>query len=250
MHSFKTLIIEDEPAQRKELEWLVSRETSLELAGTADSVEKSIALINQTAPDLVLMDIQLTDGTAFDILHHFPQPAFRIIFITAFGHYAIKAIRFGALDYLMKPVDQQEFAQAIQRLKLQHDPYFSERIGIMKQMGQPEKPTDMNAQICIPSIDSLQLARLDDILYLEGEGAYTKIHFRQGKKLTASKPLKHYEELLPGDFFIRPHQSYIVNRNRIDRYLKTGILVMEDQSEVPVATRRKEYVVNLLTTHR
>ncbi|RPE12774.1 DNA-binding response regulator [Chitinophaga lutea] len=248
MHRFKTLIIEDEPAIRKELEWMVTQKEELALTAVADSVAKALDLLAQTTPDLVLMDIQLEDGTAFDILHHHPSPAFRIIFITAYDHYAIRAIRYGALDYLLKPIDQQDFNGAIERLKKQEVAGLPGRLDIARQMAIPEKAVDMNAQICIAATDCLQMIRLADVMHLSGEGAYTKIFLQQGKRITASKPLKYYEELLPGENFIRPHQSYIVNRQYIDKYLKSGILVMRDQTEIPVATRRKEFIINCLTT--
>ena len=246
MYQIKTLIIEDEPAIQKELKWLVSQEKSLQLEATAATVGEALQIIKSTKPDLVLMDIQLADGTAFDILNQLEEPAFHIIFITAYNHFAIKAIKYGALDYLLKPIDNEEFSIAIQKLnKVKHTDYQGQ-INILKEHGS-SKPIEMNASICITSLDCLQMIRLNEIIFLSGEGSYTQIHLENNKKVVASKPLKYYEDLLPGDFFLRTHQSYIVNKNFIDKYLKTGVMVMKDLSEIPVATRRKEFILDHLS---
>ncbi|MOA46283.1 LytTr DNA-binding domain protein [compost metagenome] len=105
----------------------------------------------------------------------------------------------------------------------------------------------MNSGIWITSVDCLQMVRLNEIIYLSGEGSYTQIHLENNKKVTASKPLKYYEDLLPNEFFIRTHQSYIINKNFIDKYLKTGVMVMKNLSEIPVATRRKDAILEQLT---
>jgi two-component system LytT family response regulator len=248
MHPLKTLIIEDEPAVRKELEWLVSQEKSLKLEATASSVEQALQVIKDTGPHLVLMDIQLTDGTAFDILNKLEEPAFHIIFITAYDHFAIKAIKFGALDYLLKPIDGEEFSATIQKLnKKMSGADYSAQINIAKEQHTKEL-ISMSSTLCITSVDCLQWIKLNEIIYLSGEGSYTQFHLENNKKATASKPLKYYEDLLPPDYFLRTHQSYIVNKNFIDKYLKTSILVMKDLSEVPVAVRKKEFVLQQLST--
>ena len=249
MHRFKTIIVEDEPSPRKELEWLVAHTAALEHRGTADGVESARALILAQLPDLVLLDIQLKDGTAFDLLQYFPNPAFRIIFITAFGHHSIRAIRFGALDYLLKPLSHEEFAQAVQRLQ-EKEAAYQQRLDVVRDMAQQGKPVNMDDKICIPSVDSLHMVRLGDIVHLAGDGAYTVITVHPGKKITASRPLKHYESLLPPEQFIRPHQSWVVNRHRIAKYLKSGFLVMDDQSEIPVATRKRDHIIQLLSAFR
>lgn len=248
MHQLKTLIIEDEPAVRKELEWLVSQEKSLKLEGTAHSVISALQLIKEIEPQLILMDIQLTDGTAFDILNKLGEPAFHIIFITAYDHFAIKAIKFGALDYLLKPIDGEEFSTTIQKLnKKLIGAQYSDQLTIAKEQNTRDV-ISINSTLCITSVDCLQMIKLNEIIYLSGEGSYTQFHLENNKKTTASKPLKYYEELLPAEFFLRTHQSYVVNKNFIDKYLKTGVLIMTDLSEIPVALRRKDFVLDQLST--
>ena len=124
---------------------------------------------------------------------------------------------------------------------------YSDQIAVAKEQNE-KKGISMNANLCITSVDSLQMIRLNEITYLSGEGSYTQFHLENNKRVTTSKPLKYYEDLLPAEFFIRTHQSYVVNKNYIDKYLKTGVLVMKDLSEIPVALRRKEYVLDQIST--
>ncbi|MNK78197.1 Sensory transduction protein LytR [compost metagenome] len=243
MDKIRTLIIEDEPAIRKELQWLVSQEESLKLEAMAGSVKESLQIIKSTEIDLILMDIQLTDGTAFDILNQLEEPSFKIIFITAYNHFAIKAIKYGALDYLLKPIDNDEFIIAIQKIKKVKQTDYQNQINLLKAHNAV-KTIDMNSRICITSLDCMQIVRLSEIVYLSGEGSYTQIHLENKKIVTASKPLKHYEDILPEDFFIKTHQSYIINKDFIDKYMKTGVIIMKNSAEIPVASRRKEFVMN------
>ncbi|BFM45346.1 LytTR family DNA-binding domain-containing protein [Flavobacterium sp. CFS9] len=249
MSKIRTLVIEDEPAIRKELQWLVSQEESLKLEAMTGSVKESLQIIKNTELDLVLMDIQLTDGTAFDILNQLDQISFHIIFITAYNHFAIKAIKYGALDYLLKPIDSDEFSVAIQKVKKVKQVDYQGQISVLKEFNAV-KNIDMSSSICITSLDCIQIIRLNEIIYLSGEGSYTQIHLESNKIVTASKPLKYYEEILPDDFFIKTHQSYIVNKNFIDKYMKTGIIIMKNTAEIPVATRRKEFVIDHLNSVR
>lgn len=249
MNKIRTLIIEDEPAIRKELQWLVSQEDALKLEAMASSVQESLQILKTVEIDLILMDIQLTDGTAFDILNQIEETSFQIIFITAYNHFAIKAIKYGALDYLLKPIDNDEFVAAIQKIKKVKQTDYLNQIQLLKEYNAA-KNIDMSSRICITSLDCMQIVRLNEIVYLSGEGSYTQIHLDNKKVVTASKPLKHYEEILPEDFFIKTHQSYIVNKDFIDKYMKTGIIVMKNNSEIPVATRRKEFVINHLNPLR
>ncbi len=249
MNKIRTLIIEDEPAIRKELQWLVSQDESLKLEAMAGSVKESVEIIENTEIDLILMDIQLTDGTAFDILNQLKEPSFHIIFITAYNHFAIKAIKYGALDYLLKPIDHDEFIMAIEKIKKVKQADYLNQINLLKEYNTA-KTIDMNSRICITSLDCMQIVRLNEIVYLSGEGSYTQIHLENKKVVTASKPLKYYEDILPEDFFIKTHQSYIANKEFIDKYMKTGIIIMKNGAEIPVATRRKDFVINHLNPLR
>lgn len=239
----RTLIIEDEPAVRKEIEWLVSQEKEFNLLGTASNVQDALVLIKATNPELVLMDIQLTDGTAFDILNSLPEINFNIIFITAYNHFAIKAIKYGALDYLLKPLDENELRDALHRIfkEQKSSAQLSQQLEIVKNVS--EKDSDLESRLILHTQEFLQVLQLKDIMYCQSDGGYTNFFLSEGRKLIISKPLKYYDELLPEKWFLRPHQSYLVNVLYVDKFLKIGTIVMKDKTEIPVASRRKEYIV-------
>ena len=238
----KTIILEDEPAILKELEWLVNANKNLQFAGSAADIKEAIQMINHRQPDLLLMDIQLKGGTAFEVLNALAVPLPKIIFITAYNHFAIKAIKYGAVDYLLKPVDDTDFEDAISKVAGRDPDLFRQQLSVINQQ-MSAKRSNASSQICIASVDYLKFVALDDILFCASESSYTQFHLADRTKLVASKTLKHYEDILPVDIFLRTHQSYIVNKNHIDKFMKSGLLIMKDGSEVPVATRRRDVII-------
>ncbi|KQN34361.1 two-component system response regulator [Pedobacter sp. Leaf41] len=241
----RTLIIEDEPAIRKEIEWLLQQETQFNLIGYATSVAESLVLIKATNPELILMDIQLTDGTAFDILDQLNEIPFRIIFITAYNHFAVKAIKFGALDYLLKPLDDAEFKAALAKIATNDETNITQQkqqISILKsQSGYGE--SNLDSRIVLHTLEFLQVLQLREIIYCQSEGGYTNFFLTEGRRIMISKPLKFYDELLPEKWFLRPHQSYLVNVLYVDKFLKSGTIVLKDKTEIPVSGRRKDYIL-------
>lgn len=241
----KILIVEDEATIRKELEWLVDKRPEFVLLESAVCVEDAVKKINKLKPDLILMDIQLPDGTAFEILNQVPDASFSVIFITAFNHFAIKAIKHGAIDYLLKPIDEAELYEALDNYNSDHSSFTSRQLDIINEHQKSIK--QQNSRICISTLESLEFFKIADIMYLSGDGSYTHFYLESGNRIISSKPLKFYEELLPTDNFIKCHQSHIVNTSSIVRYLKSGFIVLNSGAEIPVSTRRKETVVRLLS---
>lgn len=241
----RTLIIEDEPAIRKEIEWLLQKETQFNLIGFATSVAESLVLISATKPELILMDIQLTDGTAFDILDQLDEIPFRIIFITAYNHFAVKAIKFGALDYLLKPLDDAEFKSALSKIITEDENHLAQQkqqISILKSQSSHGE-SDLDSRIVLHTLEFLQVLQLREIIYCQSEGGYTNFFLTEGRRIMISKPLKFYDELLPEKWFLRPHQSYLVNVLYVDKFLKSGTIVLKDKTEIPVSGRRKDYIL-------
>ncbi|GAA0565370.1 LytR/AlgR family response regulator transcription factor [Chitinophaga japonensis] len=244
----KTIVIEDEPAVRKEIEWLVNREKDLDLLGSAAGVHSALGLIGETAPQLALMDVQLADGTAFDILAKLKEIPFRIIFITAYNHFAVKAIKYGALDYLLKPLDEEELRAALEKVR-------AEGVGNLEAQQQQldivraytgQKEESLEDQLVLHTMEYIQLLQLKDIMYCRSEGSYTNFFLHDGRKVMVSRPLKYYDDLLPEKWFLRPHQSYLVNRLCIDRFMKSGAIVLKNKTEIPVSVRRRDYVLQQL----
>lgn len=244
----RTIIIEDEPAIRKEIEWLVSQEEDLELVGTAGTVFGAMDVIRKQNPDLVLMDIQLTDGTAFDVLQELDTIPFQIIFITAYNHYAINAIKFGALDYLLKPLDEKELQAALDKVRERSLDQETQRQQISVTNHQlKNNDLGLEDQIVLHTMEYLQVLQLKEIMYLKSEGSYTNFVLTNSRTIMVSKPLKYYQDLLPEKWFVRSHQSYLVNTIFIDRYIKTGYIILKNKEQIPVSVRKKDLVVQKLT---
>lgn len=242
-----TIIIEDEPAVRREIEWLIKQEPDFTLVGTATSVASALKLIQTAKPKLVLMDIQLTDGVAFDILDQLEEVNFRVIFITAYNHFAIKAIKYGALDYLLKPLDEAELKTVLKKIVTENNASFEQKqqLAIAKSQGNTE--SNLETRIVLHTQEFLQVLQLKEILYCQSDGSYTTFYRTDGQKLMVSKPLKYFDELLPDLFFLRPHQSYLVNISYVDKFLKSGLLILKDGTEIPVSGRRKEYIIQRIS---
>ncbi|WP_312187965.1 LytTR family DNA-binding domain-containing protein [Sphingobacterium sp.] len=238
-------IIEDEPAVRKEISYLVQQETDTELIGWGDSVGTAVKLIEEKHPDIVLMDIQLRDGTAFDILKKLAFIPQNVIFITAYNHFAIKAIKYGALDYLLKPVDQSELKEALERYrrKRENNPQWMQRLSMTHDALHS---SELPESIALTSIHNVRIVPVHDIVYCKGDGPYTFFFLNDGSKELISKPLKYYEELLPLPYFLRTHQSYLVNRSYISGVNRSEYIVLKNKEEIPISSRRKNAILNQL----
>ena len=241
----KVIIIEDEPAAANELKILIEQEQDLELTSEAGSLDDAVALLSNQQPDLVFMDINLYDCSAFDILNALEQLPRYIIFVTAYNQYAIKAIKYGALDYLLKPVDEQEFTEAVTRFRHQHSAAapVREQLSLTEVNLQEERKPQ---HIALPALGEVRIVPLSDVRYCRGDGPYTHFHLASGKKETVSKPLKFYESLLPADAFIRTHQSYIVHLPFVKSVVKHTAILMDRGEEIPISSRRKNDILALL----
>ncbi|MFD2969232.1 LytR/AlgR family response regulator transcription factor [Sphingobacterium bambusae] len=238
-------IIEDEPAVRREITYLVEQESDVELIGWADTVRTARKLITEKVPDVILMDIQLRDGTAFDLLAKLEPIPQHIIFITAYNHFAIKAIKFGALDYLLKPIDQSELNEALGRYrrKSENNPQWMQQLALTQQsMDQGTLPE----HIVLNTLNNSRIVAVDDIVYCKGDGPYTFFFLNDGSQQLISKPLKYYEELLPAPHFLRTHQSYLVNKKYVSGVSRSEYIILKNNEEIPISTRRKNSILNLL----
>lgn len=241
-------IIEDEPMIRKGLAKKLDRlfPGEITIVAEAGSVKEGINLLQSVTPDLILADVELSDGVSLDIFKESVSFAGDIIFITAHDHYAINAIRLGALDYLLKPVDDQELMRAI-------NAHASK-----KQNGETRRQIDVAThalkgknenRIVLRTSNEYHIVYFDNILFCVSDGGYTTFHLKTGNKILVSKPIKDYEAILPKRLFVRTHQSYLVNASYVTRYDKDGFLVLTDTTaKIPVSTRKKEEVIALLFT--
>lgn len=238
----KVYILEDEVAILKYLISLVVDIPELQLVGYSDTVAKAYTEIPVQQPDLILADIQLQDGTSFELLQKTHQPNRQVIFITAYSQYAIKALNLGALGYLLKPIDEVEFKQAIDRCyqKQARPNTEKEQLEVaIEHLNQPSAP----ARLALKTFHFTQIVQIADILYAQSDKGYTTFYLKNGDKLMVSKVLKEYEDVLIPEQFIRCHQSYLVNTAVISKYYKEGYLELLDRTTIPVSERKKEVIL-------
>lgn len=210
------------------------------VTGEAADGLQGIALITQLKPQIVFLDIEMPRMDGFTMLQQLPEKKFHLIFTTAYDQYAIKAIRFAAFDYLLKPVDIEELRNTISKITATTEGVeTSRKLDVLADNLQRNHPLN---KIAIPTLEGLLFFNVADIIHLEAHSNYTVIHFTNHPKLTASRTLKEFEELLPTDIFFRPHHSHLINLNFIRRYIKGdgGQIEMQNGDYVDVARRKKE----------
>jgi len=234
----KTLIIDDEVRSRSVLRTMIGKYcNNIDVCGEASTIEEALQLITQERPDLVFLDIELGLGTGFDLLGQIPDIQFKTIFITAYDHFAIKAIKWSAQDYLLKPVDPAELTSAVSKVlatfnKL-HDDVTAQKSEAQDFAGR---------RLGLPTMDGLTFVDVNDIVHCEAKGAYTEFAFLNKKRIMVSKPLQVYEDMLSGQGFYRVHNSFLVNMVHIKEYVKGrgGSVIMADGASITVATRKKD----------
>lgn len=240
----KILIVDDEFSPREQGERLLNEFfPDISVCAEANNVISAYEAILLHQPDVVLLDVDLPDGTAFDLLKLFPNINFNVIFITAHEKYALQAIKFSALDYLLKPYTTGEFVEAIRKAQrkekeTENNLKFSALLHNFQNNQQPSK-------IVLRTADSVHVIHLDEIIRLQADGAYTTFYINGRKPVVVSRNLKEYDTLLENNGFIRTHQSHLVNSKHIVCYHKLdgGSLGLTDKTQVPVATRFKEKVL-------
>jgi two-component system, LytTR family, response regulator len=224
----------------------------IKIVDEADSVKTGIATVEKYNPQVVFLDINLTDGTGFDILENLSKKGTiksQIVFITAHEQYALKAFRFSALDFLLKPVDPEELQQTISKIKeaLKSNTSFGHIDLLLENI---RKKVDNFKRIALSTQDGIHLFEVSDIIRCESEDNYTKFHIKNHKPLLISKTLKEYEELLADHGFERIHQSHLINLSYLKSYIKNdgGYVIMADNSNLPIAQRKKERLQEILKT--
>ena len=240
----KVLLIDDEEKARNILYYfLTTLVPEIAEVRQADSVDNAISALKEFTPDVVFLDIEMPNKNGFDFLLELNKPSFDVIFTTAYNQYAIQAIRFSALDYLLKPVDPDELKNAIQRY-LDKKESTDHKEQLFNNLVQNIEQKDIkDFKIAVPSSDGVHFFVVDDILRLEADSSYTNIHLVNHRPFLASKTLKHFEERLEDFNFIRTHKSHLVNSKHITRISNDKeFVLLTDGSKVEVARRKKEEV--------
>jgi two-component system, LytTR family, response regulator len=241
------IIIDDETKGRLALrEKLSSYCPQIKVLAEAGNGAEALMLIQHHHPQLIFLDIEMPRMSGFDMLNELPEKNFHIIFTTAYDQYAIKAIKYAAFDYLLKPIDIEELKTAVAKLDNAQNNQTKKQVELLNQhMQHPKKQV---SKLAIPTLEGLVFYEIKDIVYLEANSNYTNIYLDNKAKITASKTLKELEELLPPDIFFRTHHSYLINLNYIKRYIKGdgGQIEMQNGAYVDVSRRKKEEFLKVI----
>jgi two-component system LytT family response regulator len=242
----RAIIVDDEDASRMSLKALLERYVSdVQIVAEAIDVESGLNTIKQFTPDLVFLDIQMPDGSGFRLLEMLPEIDFDVIFTTAFDQYALKAIKFSALDYLLKPIVPDDLKKAIEKYretKLLPGKNISYKTLLENLNPEPRK-------IVLNTFEGMHVIDTADIIRCQSDDCYTNFYLKDGRRIIVSKTLKEIEEQLSGKDFMRPHKSHLVNIQYIKTVVRNdgGYLVMKDETEIPISRRKKEMVMNIIS---
>jgi two-component system LytT family response regulator len=245
------IIVDDEPYCCESLSTLLGRYCpQVNIVDTCNSGASALQAIKAKGPQLVFLDIEMPQMNGFELLQKLPEINFQLVFTTSYDQYAIKAIKFSALDYLLKPIDREELQRAVQKA-IQHikQPLPQQFEILLQKIKAPAVPIQ---KMALPTVEGLQMIALDAIISCSSNSNYTNLVLKDKQKVIASRTLKEIEEMLDEYAFLRVHHSFLVNLNEVDKYIKGegGYLMMSDGSTVPVSRSRKEVLLKKLQPHR
>ena len=237
----KTIIVDDEPNAREVLNRVLTEFCpEISVVAQANSVDSAYAAIQQQQPQLVFLDIEMQGETGFELIERFDNPTFKIIFVTAYDHYALKAIKFSALDYVLKPISETDLVNAVQKAKQQ--------LGIENRLDNLQNllinlrnPNDKSNKIVVNTQTSSELIEVQNIIRCEASGSYTTLHLRNQRPILSSKNLKTYQDLLETYNFFRVHDSHLINYSYINKVLNEegGLVLTSTNDRIPISRRRK-----------
>ena len=243
----RAVIIDDEINNQESISNLLKTYAdNVQVAGVANSVDTAYKTINEQHPDLIFLDIQMPDGTGFDLLKKFDKINFKIIFVTAHQEYAIEAFKYSALDYILKPLAPANLLAAVKKME---DAISSEELNLKLKtlLNNITEPAKNKKKIVLKTMERIYSVDLDDIIRFESDGGYTKVYLADGKRIMVSKTMKEFDDLLMDTGFLRVHHSHLINMNHLFCFEKAeGHVVMKDDSIVPVSNRKKDHLMELL----
>jgi two-component system LytT family response regulator len=247
------VLIDDDINLREGMKGLLSLYApDISIIGEADSVDSGVKILNKLNPQIVFLDIQMNDGTGFDLLEKLSEingkVTTHVVFVTAYEHYAIKAFRFSALDFLLKPVGPDELEKVIDKIRavLEKDNDYSHIDLLLENI---RKKADNFKRIALSNSDGIHLLDINDIIRCESDDNYTKFFIKNGKSILISKTLKEYEELLSENDFVRIHQSHLINLAYVKSYVKkeNSFVLMHNDVQLPVSQRKRDLLQEVLS---
>ncbi len=245
----RSVIIDDEKPFINTLRAVLHNCEDLMVVGEARGVNSGIKLIEETEPDLIFLDIQMSDGTGFDLLKQLNRKDFKVIFITAHDHFAIEAFKFSAADYILKPLISDELYRSIETVRKRLD---KEKINLQLSvlLDNINEISRDKKKIILREAETLHIIRLDEILWCEADGSYTKFYLTEERKIMVSKHLKEFEDYLSPNGFFRAHRSHLVNLSKIRKFDRSdgGIIYLEENVALPISIRKKERLAEMLNS--
>jgi len=241
----KAFIVDDENHIINTIQLFLKQIDEIEVVGTANSVKEAIENIPKSKAELLFLDVELQDGLSFDILSALNHKNYRIVFITAHEHYALKAIRFSAFDYLLKPIHPTDFKAVCERLIQETSQTLEARVKILEENLNTQ---GNNQKIVLKSAEKHIIIKVQDIVNLEADNIYTSVFLNDGRRIVVTKSIKHFEELLSEKGFFRSHRSHLVNISEICEYVKStgGYLVMSNKKQIPVSASKVNELISKL----
>jgi two-component system, LytTR family, response regulator len=242
----RAIIIDDEAHTRQNIRKMITLHCpDVNIIAEADAVSSGVEAIRNFHPDLIFLDIKMEDGTGFDLLEQLKPVDFKVIFITAWDNYAIRAFKFSAIDYLLKPLDPDDLTSAVEKAgKVMQKDFNTQLENLHEHIESQDK---RHKKIIIRTSDKIFLVSISDLLCCESEGNYTTIRLTGNRSILASNSLKEYEDMLKDYGFFRVHKSYLINMKYITRFEKAegGSVVLEGEVKIPVASRKKEMLLEM-----
>ncbi|MBK8339240.1 MAG: response regulator transcription factor [Flavobacteriales bacterium] len=248
MSELTAVIVDDEQHCRDALSGILERKhPDVPLLGMANNVPEGIELLSKVKPKILFLDIEMGKQTGFDLLQAIGPDRPHVIFTTAHEGYAVKAIRFSALDYLLKPVDPDELAGAINKVRAEmRTPQTPDQfMALLKNL---TRPAAAERRIALPVADGLEMVDVDEVMYCESDSNYTVVHQKDKKRLVISRTLKEFEDILDPEQFVRVHHSYLINVKHVKKYIRGegGEVIMSDGTNVAVSRRKKQELMDSL----
>lgn len=247
MEKIKTIIVDDEPRGLTSLQRLLEFNCpELEIIAACGSADEAIQKIQLLKPGLVFLDIAMPEKNGFDLLQELGHINFEIIFVTAHNDFMMQAFRFSAVDYLLKPVEDNLLTEAVKRAakKIEEKTTGNHIDILMHNLRNRDEGQKM--KICIPSLKGFQVVKLSEIVYCEASSNYTNFHFTERALICASKPIHEFETLLDDSGFVRVHKSFVINLEHVKEYVRGegGTVILSNNHEVEVSRRKKEVFIN------
>jgi two-component system LytT family response regulator len=246
----RSILIEDEAGSRKTLAWQLGKYCpNIEIVAACSSAAEGITAITLEKPALVFLDIEMPHMSGFEVLQQLQPINFGVIFTTAYDQFAIKAFRYSAVDYLLKPIDKDDLIKAVEKVKKHQGQDQNDKIELLLEQVKSLKKDQQIHKIALTTLDSYVFVDTEDIIYCASQRNYTRVFLKDGKNIIVAKTLKLVEELISSSYFFRAHHSYLINVNNIKEFKKEdgGLIVMKNDARISLSRGKRDEFFSLFS---